>query len=523
MSAIHFMVTTQHFIKGQMRLKCTASIFDIFREEIESVIEEDRPRIMASGRSYDAHSYPHDDNSVGYEDHNESYLTYFSAPKSSASPRAKAPFAIIFEYFHKLLPALSLRKIKNHICNTLATFIIDIERYYGKITQNVMTTYWLKMEQELIKLITVMAVLLKIYQQQQEQNNNGGNGKTCHWWRQMLGNGSNVLGKIFCSFKKQQEQQLMKSTTIMNEYEDMHQEQREPLLVQQTKPNKAHSYLCTQQRGEGGEEATTIDILLAALRSDCQLENEQCLAANQNVINEKVFWHTATATGAGALESFSNVDYQQHWRQRQRQQQQQMSQTLDNVPSTNATTSLAFPLQGLPFATIAIVVGTGAGVTFGRDSFPLCEDVDDAAGGGDADDDAFVATKSNNANYMSRDQTLLMMTSSKKSATTYLNSRKLQRVAAKLAMQWLEEIEEEPSRPSPPAAAVTTGALERNLKSMAHKGNAKAAPSSTSSVSFLTFALPSLYLKKAFSFSPLPQFHNSYLMTFIGKFLLHQC
>lgn len=33
---------------------------------------------MASGRSYDAHSYPHDDNGGGYEDHNESYLTYFS-------------------------------------------------------------------------------------------------------------------------------------------------------------------------------------------------------------------------------------------------------------------------------------------------------------------------------------------------------------------------------------------------------------------------------------------------------------
>jgi len=111
-SAIHFMVTTQHFLKGQMRvrnpsiiylhtnlsisvstsfsilqLKCTANIFDIFKEEIESIIEEDKPRIMASGRSYDMNNYPLDEhgNSIGerdrdrgYEDHNESYLKYLT-------------------------------------------------------------------------------------------------------------------------------------------------------------------------------------------------------------------------------------------------------------------------------------------------------------------------------------------------------------------------------------------------------------------------------------------------------------
>lgn len=61
------------------QLKCTASIFDIFKEEIESVIEEDRPRIMASGRSYDMHNnYPYEQHASGdgFEDHNESFLTY---------------------------------------------------------------------------------------------------------------------------------------------------------------------------------------------------------------------------------------------------------------------------------------------------------------------------------------------------------------------------------------------------------------------------------------------------------------
>lgn len=70
-----------------LQLKCTANIFDIFKEEIESIIEEDRPRIMASGRSYDINNYPLEehgngigerDRERGYEDHNESYLTYYS-------------------------------------------------------------------------------------------------------------------------------------------------------------------------------------------------------------------------------------------------------------------------------------------------------------------------------------------------------------------------------------------------------------------------------------------------------------
>lgn len=65
-------------------MKCIATLFDIFREEIESVIEEDRPRIMASGRSHDMHNYPYDPHGPGegggngFEDHNESYLTYYS-------------------------------------------------------------------------------------------------------------------------------------------------------------------------------------------------------------------------------------------------------------------------------------------------------------------------------------------------------------------------------------------------------------------------------------------------------------
>ncbi|XP_050741084.1 uncharacterized protein LOC108032718 isoform X2 [Drosophila biarmipes] len=94
-SAIHFMVTNQHFLKSQMRLKCTANIFDIFKEEMENIIEEDRPRIMASGRSYDINNYPLEEHTNGerggYEDHNESYLTYYSADNAASGASTAAP------------------------------------------------------------------------------------------------------------------------------------------------------------------------------------------------------------------------------------------------------------------------------------------------------------------------------------------------------------------------------------------------------------------------------------------------
>ncbi|XP_030375053.1 uncharacterized protein LOC115624490 [Scaptodrosophila lebanonensis] len=119
MSAIHFMVTTQHFLKGQMRLKCTANIFYIFKEEIESVIEEDRPRIMASGRSYDINNYPldeHTNGERGFDDHNESYLTYYSGP-AVAGEQLKAEWDQLSKYsrckgeLHNLDKSLS--KISN--------------------------------------------------------------------------------------------------------------------------------------------------------------------------------------------------------------------------------------------------------------------------------------------------------------------------------------------------------------------------------------------------------------------------
>ncbi|KAM8716533.1 hypothetical protein ACLKA7_003414 [Drosophila subpalustris] len=126
-SAIHFMVTTQHFLKGQMRLKCTANIFDIFKEEMESIIEEDKPRILASGRSYDMNNYPLDEhgNSIGerdrergYEDHNESFLTYLQRD-SIESGASKAVNEIFWRFWllklTELLPVQHITKLHRHI------------------------------------------------------------------------------------------------------------------------------------------------------------------------------------------------------------------------------------------------------------------------------------------------------------------------------------------------------------------------------------------------------------------------
>ncbi|KAL5281382.1 hypothetical protein ACFFRR_005027 [Megaselia abdita] len=68
---INFIVAHQHFIRGRLKLKCTARIHDLYEQVSEKVIEEDRPRILASGRSPDN---IYGDMSDGG---NEFYLTHY--------------------------------------------------------------------------------------------------------------------------------------------------------------------------------------------------------------------------------------------------------------------------------------------------------------------------------------------------------------------------------------------------------------------------------------------------------------
>uniref|UniRef100_A0A1I8PEH2 Ig-like domain-containing protein n=1 Tax=Stomoxys calcitrans TaxID=35570 RepID=A0A1I8PEH2_STOCA len=506
MSAIHFMVTTQHFIKGQMRLKCTASIFDIFREEIESVIEEDRPRIMASGRSYDAHSYPHDDNGGGYEDHNESYLTYFSAPKSSASPTAQAPFAQIFVHFHKLLqhfPTISLRNIKNHICFKLATFIIDIERYYEKITHNDMTAYCMNVLQQqwqwqhqLIKLITVMAILLKIHHHHQHFQYKG------NWWYwdekasgiQMESNG--VMMKKFCkgymmmkvqSGKKQLPKETTAKNTLMNRnYQNMQQQHLQLLQLSEISRRK-QCYRCKKANRESSMTVAP------------PFKSHFDITAKQNVINEGVGYNykknTTKAVSSSTRSTIALHDCQQH--EQPKEQQQQMSQTHDGSLRTGSLLSL-FTMPTLPPAIpIACPASLYQGEAYSQDSFPLCIYV------------AIAETKSNNANYMSRDQTLLM-TSNSNSSHTATCPFSTERNGTK------------PAIPSEIAGMGVT--LEKAIvllpSVLSSSPTAVAKGASQSAISSLSSQFSSYTLE---AFSSFLSWDNKCLMAFIGELLLHQC
>ncbi|XP_075150290.1 uncharacterized protein LOC142224397 [Haematobia irritans] len=78
---INFIVTLQHFIKGRLKLKCSARIHRIYHAETEKYLEEDRPRILASGRSPEGYPYDHNDE---FDDENGLYLTHYTNYHSSA-------------------------------------------------------------------------------------------------------------------------------------------------------------------------------------------------------------------------------------------------------------------------------------------------------------------------------------------------------------------------------------------------------------------------------------------------------
>uniref|UniRef100_T1GVN4 Uncharacterized protein n=1 Tax=Megaselia scalaris TaxID=36166 RepID=T1GVN4_MEGSC len=50
---INFIVKHIHFPRGRLKLRCTATIYNIYRQDAEKIIEEDRPRLLASGPDSD--------------------------------------------------------------------------------------------------------------------------------------------------------------------------------------------------------------------------------------------------------------------------------------------------------------------------------------------------------------------------------------------------------------------------------------------------------------------------------------
>ncbi|XP_039952943.1 uncharacterized protein LOC120769808 [Bactrocera tryoni] len=90
---INIVAELHHFIKGRLKLKCSARIYDIYVQEAEKLIEEDRPRILASGRSPELNMYPFDhlSDTEGFDEHNELYLTHYNNHAPAVTRRTKVP------------------------------------------------------------------------------------------------------------------------------------------------------------------------------------------------------------------------------------------------------------------------------------------------------------------------------------------------------------------------------------------------------------------------------------------------
>ncbi|XP_058987381.1 uncharacterized protein LOC101888481 [Musca domestica] len=110
---INFIVTLQHFIKGRLKLKCSARIHLIYHAETEKYIEEDRPRILASGRSPEVFPYDHSDE---FDDENGLYLTQYTNYHSSAKSLM-----------------LNLNHISGHMRNNNAADVISIGSHKNEV------------------------------------------------------------------------------------------------------------------------------------------------------------------------------------------------------------------------------------------------------------------------------------------------------------------------------------------------------------------------------------------------------
>ncbi|XP_058122343.1 uncharacterized protein LOC131293164 [Anopheles ziemanni] len=85
---VNIMVALDHFVQGKLKLRCAASIHQIYHEVVEHFIPEDRPRILATGVSASGHSinlYQGSVHESELTDQSDSYLTVngYKADKSS--------------------------------------------------------------------------------------------------------------------------------------------------------------------------------------------------------------------------------------------------------------------------------------------------------------------------------------------------------------------------------------------------------------------------------------------------------
>ncbi|XP_055680492.1 uncharacterized protein LOC129788436 isoform X1 [Lutzomyia longipalpis] len=75
---LHFTIAPNHFLRGKLKLKCFASIHDIYRAYADKLIEQETPRILATGTSgHNANLFqntPYDQSSNLDEGTRENYL-----------------------------------------------------------------------------------------------------------------------------------------------------------------------------------------------------------------------------------------------------------------------------------------------------------------------------------------------------------------------------------------------------------------------------------------------------------------
>ncbi|XP_055389383.1 putative actin-fragmin kinase DDB_G0287957 isoform X2 [Condylostylus longicornis] len=95
---VSFIVNHLQFIHGRLKLKCSARIHNIYQQESEKIIEEDRPRILASGRSPELNNlYPFDQQSDGeFPDPNEYYYKETNSANSLLKCKNSYTFSSIF-------------------------------------------------------------------------------------------------------------------------------------------------------------------------------------------------------------------------------------------------------------------------------------------------------------------------------------------------------------------------------------------------------------------------------------------
>ncbi|TMW46085.1 hypothetical protein DOY81_008836 [Sarcophaga bullata] len=506
MSAIHFMVTTQHFIKGQMRLKCTASIFDIFQEEIESIIEEDRPRIMASGQSHPPdHGYDSHGDSEGYE-HNESYLTYFSAPKSSAS---RSTEFILTNLLNRLKQkTFALLDTKSYVlqCQLTTTLVNNIRYYCHQINQYGISSTCSQLKQPVLRkyITSVMVIFL------------------------MAGMLRKIVGKKF--------QMIITFTLTAEEPVTLNCIESIMEVIRQTIYNFQVISLWhkKQYRLKKEPQRESVISYQNANNDDCQAKCDQLLqqqdkhcivVANQNVFNGSFFSKDTNITTIEknknetiAARTLTAIDYHQH-QMTQRLAVARLlspykcihtmpppftsslpdSSSLSSFPSWLSLSSAASASSLLPSLLSSTTLADRK--TYAHDSFPLY---------------TLGASKSNNAKYMSKDQTLLMtftLTAAMTSTTLLLASLSTCATLSALALlispkhcTYKTSLSSSPLTSS--ASVVVALVLESKLLET----------SVVSSLEISKFSPLSLSFRLTLFFAG-----NNYLMAFIGELLLHQC